>query len=1837
MQKKIYLLSAFLLFSFFRLAAQTSLSLPSQTVNCGEQLIIPVTVGAGFDNINGVSFSVGWDPAALRYDTSSAIPAIVLNPNNPQSQFNTQNTANGRIGFFWSDVTNEITLAEGDTILLLTYTVIGNNFGDANLNFFNSPTIISAGTSVNNMPTDIDLEIANGAGTLTLVDTETPVFTDCPRDQSATTVSGSTSEAVANLTPTATDNCGVDSITYVLTGATMGAGNDDASGQLFNIGTTTVTYTAKDFEGNNTNCAFDVVVTAGTVGGNDNLLVRAGSVTAQCGSSVKVPVNVVGFDEITDLAFTITFDTAQFTFDSIADIDLAGLALSNFDLSQSAMGTISLTWDNALAQTKADEAVLFTIGLSSTAALNNAPVTISNLTAQQNNVDFPAAATSGTVTFEDNIDPTIECPSDQVLSAAFGALNRVVDNIDATAMDNCGSTSLAYALTGATTASGPGSASGNAFNVGVTTVTYTATDESGNMVDCSFTVTVDGDAPTDFTLIAESATAACDGDYFLVDINVGAFDTIGALQFSVNWDPAVLSFEGTENSIFTENVLFGDSEVANGNLGFGWFDFGGRTFVDGTTIFSIRFSPVAGGTTSVNFNANTPTPLEVSEVRTGIPREIPLSDIVLLSGTVEITDTVKPTIGCPADQTIMVAEGVSTAVVNDLDPIVTDNCGVAAVEYTLSGATVGSGMDSASGATFNVGTTTLTYVATDGAGNTDTCTTTVIIESPGAMTVNVVNEAVACGTEPYKVDITVDDFRNGIGIQFSVNWSAAVLRYDSLDFNQGLANIVVNDFKLDDVANGILGFAWVDGNFTPEDLPDSTILFSIFYSLVGDNGTNTTIAITDDPVLKEGTVVAADGRPVGVPLIGNSSQIAIQDNDPPVVVIPFPDTITLFVTADACTAVGEWTDPTFVDDCSNNLTIIRSIDPGVLLPVGDTILTYTATDPSGNSISNSTTLIIRDTIAPVLVGCPDDLTVTADENCQAVVTWTPPTATDNCELTVISSTHNPGTVFNQPITVVTYTAEDAFGNQATCSFTVTVEGVSPIVFESFPGNITVNAAQGQCGANIGWTEPTATGGCNADTAAIIIVAGDATPGDFFPVGTTVITYTAADAAGQSITDSFTVTVIDNQELTVICPTDIQIQADGTVLMDEANFINSITSDTCGTYVITYNDIVAFDNCSPVTASQVQGPASGSQFTFGTTTMEFVLSDTLGNTRNCTFQIIINETNDLAATTLDDPTCAGSPLRLSVNSLIGGEYQWTGPGGFIAEVQSPVILNPMTQNSGEYVVKVVSENGCTIKDSIMVGILSAPEIEARGTDFSCTADSDTIRLFVEPINGIPIETYAWTGPGGFSTDVQNPILPNATNSAVGQYIVTGTSSNGCSNMDTVVVGLGGMVMPAITTDTDADTICANSPITLTGTAYDGTVTYTWLAPDGSGLPMEVDTNVIVATPTAAGTYTYEFTANLDGNCTSDTARVTFVVIDGAGAIVLGSNGPFDCADLDQTVDLTAMGGVDIVSYAWTGPNDFSSEEQNPSIAAANAVSGTYTLVATSGNGCTSTNSIEIAVSFQGAAPEVIITDGTGSETGTNLCEGDAVTLTGEEILDATYSWVGPNNFTSDQRIITIDNVMADDAGAYQLRTTVAGCTSAPRTVGPINVLNEPIANNDDFTVIKDQATTINLIDNDSLLPGVAFTIAIISGTENGVLDNNNDGTLTYIPNDGFGGKDEIAYELCYADCPDLCDMATITLDVGFRTDICVVPTFISPNGDGFNDQLVISCIVGEPKAGSELIVFNEWGSEVYRQERYNNDWAGTYEGEPLPDGTYYYIYKADNDDPDPKKGYITIFR
>jgi PKD repeat protein len=98
---------------------------------------------------------------------------------------------------------------------------------------------------------------------ITVLDNIPPTIT-CPQNVTVSSPATNCTIAVQNIGPlSATDNCGTPGVSYTITGATLGSGTGNASGTVFNPGTSTVTYTATDACNNMASCSFDVIVQCG--------------------------------------------------------------------------------------------------------------------------------------------------------------------------------------------------------------------------------------------------------------------------------------------------------------------------------------------------------------------------------------------------------------------------------------------------------------------------------------------------------------------------------------------------------------------------------------------------------------------------------------------------------------------------------------------------------------------------------------------------------------------------------------------------------------------------------------------------------------------------------------------------------------------------------------------------------------------------------------------------------------------------------------------------------------------------------------------------------------------------------------------------------------------------------------------------------------------------------------------------------------------------------------------------------------------------------------------------------------------------------------------------------------------------------------------------------------------------------------------------------------------------------------------------------------------------------------------------------------------------------------
>ena len=231
------------------------------------------------------------------------------------------------------------------------------------------------------------------------------------------------------------------------------------------------------------------------------------------------------------------------------------------------------------------------------------------------------------------------------------------------------------------------------------------------------------------------------------------------------------------------------------------------------------------------------------------------------------------------------------------------------------------------------------------------------------------------------------------------------------------------------------------------------------------------------------------------------------------------------------------------------------------------------------------------------------------------------------------------------------------------------------------------------------------------------------------------------------------------------------------------------------------------------------------------------------------------------------------------------------------------------------------------------------------------------------------------------------------------------------------------------------ICAGSDLILTASTV-ADATYSWTGPNGFTSTNQIP-EIESATTAASGTYSVTVTV---GACTSVPAT-TIVTVNATPAPTAGNNGPI-CAG--STLNLTAS-TVPGATYSWTGPNGFVSSVQNPSIPGATAsASGTYSVTATT-NGCASPAGTTVAV--VNAIPAAPTAGNNGP-----INAGATLNLTASTVPGATYSWTGPNGFTSPAQNPSIVNATTNATGLYSVTATVGTCTSpAGTTTVTVNAL------------------------------------------------------------------------------------------------------------------------------------------------------------------------------------------
>ena len=434
--------------------------------------------------------------------------------------------------------------------------------------------------------------------------------------------------------------------------------------------------------------------------------------------------------------------------------------------------------------------------------------------------------------------------------------------------------------------------------------------------------------------------------------------------------------------------------------------------------------------------------------------------------------------------------------------------------------------DRTSGDTFSLGDTTVTCTASDTHGNEGSATFTVTVQDTTAPTLTVPDDITAEATSPQGSVVTwsthASDLVDGAVAVHCTPGSGAQIALDQLT----TVNCSATDAHGNDASKS---FTVLVLDRTAPTLPD---LAPVAAEATGPNGAPVTygVGLATDAVdgdvslvcspVSGSTFALGDTRVdcTATDAAGNEAgghfTVTVRDTTAPVFNPISVDTVEATGPNGAPVSFA----PTATDLVDPAPEVTCDPASGSVFPLGATQVTCAATDASGNSVDKTITVNVADTTAPVVGAVPSE-TIEATSAAGAAYSWVVPTATDVVDGSrPVTCNRAQGSTFALGDTVVTCSASDLSGNTGQAAFTVTVADRTAPSFGSAPNRTATATSAG--GAVVTFATPQANDLVDGPTAVVCTPPSGST----FPLGTTNVTCTSTDHAGNTGSVSFTVTV-----------------------------------------------------------------------------------------------------------------------------------------------------------------------------------------------------------------------------------------------------------------------------------------------------------------------------------------------------------------------------------------------------------------------------------------------------------------------------------------------------------------------------------------------------------------------------------------------------------------------------------------------------------------------------------------------------------------------------------------
>jgi gliding motility-associated-like protein len=568
-------------------------------------------------------------------------------------------------------------------------------------------------------------------------------------------------------------------------------------------------------------------------------------------------------------------------------------------------------------------------------------------------------------------------------------------------------------------------------------------------------------------------------------------------------------------------------------------------------------------------------------------------------------------------------------------------------------------------------------------------------------------------------------------------------------------------------------------------------------------------------------------------------------------------------------------------------------------------------------------------------------------------------------------------------------------------------------------------------------------------------------------------------------------------------------------------------------------------------------------------------------------------------------CAGTSTTLTATpSTLGGTYSWS-PGG---QTTQTITINPLINTI--YTV-TYTQGDCIVTNTGLVTANPLPLVVVPDQTI-CAGEAITL-------SGNGASTYTWDN--GIIDGIA--FIPLAT----ANYLVTGTSTDGCTSTDQVLVTVN--PLPIVSGGGD-QIVCAGPPVALSGS---GATSYSW----NNGI-----SDGVAFIPVSTQNYTVTGTA-ANGCIASDIVLVT------VNSLPIVSGG------IDQTVcagTAVALTGNGATTYTWD--NSILN-----GIAFMPTVTTTYTVSGTSANGCFASDQVVITVN-----PIPIIDAGLNQ----TVCTGAAVILTGTGAANLTWN----NGVTNNVSFTPVSTTTYTVTG-----TSANGCSAIDQVLVTVNAL--PIVNAGiDQTICEGSVVTFSgsgattYTWNNGVTNGVSFTPAAsgtysVTGTDANGCINSDIVTINILPvpsadvaadetigdpglvvnftnnssngtsyNWVFGNGQTATFSTLIGQTVTYSESGTYTVSLTASNGICsdistlqiiiissppptiFIPNVFTPNQDGVNDEFFIETSFTQ---SIKLFILNRWGEVVYETTELTSKWNGDVNGKEATDGVYFFKYEV----------------